>query len=93
MPAKSLPPPTIELDGAHLRPLRTADAAALHAYLRDPMVTELTSYPVVSVSLAEAMIERSLNRWESGELSKWGIALRDKDQLIGAGRSVDQPGR
>ena len=31
-------------------PLRVADAAALYAYLRDPVVTELTSYPVVSVS-------------------------------------------
>lgn len=39
-------PPTIELDGARLRPLRAADAAALYAYLRDPVVTELTSYPV-----------------------------------------------
>ena len=52
-------PPTIDLDGARLRPLRAADAAALYAYLRDPAVTELTSYPVVSVPMVEAMIERS----------------------------------
>jgi hypothetical protein len=39
-----------------------ADAAALYAYLRDPVVTELTSYPVASVPLVEAMIERSLSR-------------------------------
>jgi hypothetical protein len=38
--------PTIELDGARLRPPRVADAAALYAYLRDPVVAELTSYPV-----------------------------------------------
>jgi RimJ/RimL family protein N-acetyltransferase len=31
----------IELDGVRLRPLRMADAAALYAYLRDPVVTEL----------------------------------------------------
>jgi len=37
-------PLTIELDGARLRPLCVADAAALYAYLRDPVVTELTSY-------------------------------------------------
>ena len=76
-------PPTIELDGARLRPLRAADAAALYAYLRDPVVTELTSYPVASVPMVEAMIERSLSRWAAGELSKWGIALRHDDQLVG----------
>ena len=62
-------PPTIELDGARLRPLRVADAAALYAYLRDPVVTELTSYPVASAPVVEAMIERSLSRWAAGELS------------------------
>src|SRR5215207_8885150 len=47
-------PPTIELDGARLRPLSPRDADALHAYLRDPAVTELTAYPAVSVSLVDA---------------------------------------
>jgi RimJ/RimL family protein N-acetyltransferase len=63
-------PPTIELDGVRLRPLRAADAAAFFAYLRDPLVTDLTSYPVVSVPVVEAMIERSQNRWAAGELAK-----------------------
>ena len=76
-------PPTIDLDGARLRPLRVADADALYAYLRDPAVTELTSYPVVSVPMVEAMIERSLSRWAAGELSKWGVALQHNDQLVG----------
>lgn len=76
-------PPTIELAGARLRPLRVADAEALYAYLRDPIVTELTSYPVVSVPMVEAMIERSLSRWAAGELSKWGVALQHDNQLIG----------
>lgn len=76
-------PPTIELDGARLRPLRMADAGALHAYLRDPAVTELTSYPAVSPPMVEAMIERSMSRWAAGELSRWGIALPDDDQLAG----------
>ena len=77
-------PPTIELDGARLRPLRiVADAAALYAYLRDPVVTELTSYPVVSVPMVEAMIDRAVSRWAAGELSKWGVALPHDDQLIG----------
>lgn len=76
-------PPTIELDGARLRPLRVADAAALYGYLRDPAVTALTSYPVVSVPMVEAMIERSLGRWASGEPSKWGVALEHDDELVG----------
>ena len=51
-------PPTIELDGVRLRPLRASDAAAFYEYLRNPLVTELTAYPVVSVPLVEAIIER-----------------------------------
>jgi RimJ/RimL family protein N-acetyltransferase len=76
-------PPTIELDGARLRPLSVPDADALYRYLRDPAVTELTSYPVVSVPLVEAMINRSMSRWYAGELGKWGIALPHNDQLVG----------
>ncbi len=76
-------PPTIELDGARLRPLRMADTAALYAYLNNPAVTELTSYPEVTIALAEAIIERSLSRWAAGELSKWGVALQHDDQLVG----------
>jgi RimJ/RimL family protein N-acetyltransferase len=77
------PPPTLDFDGARLRPLRAADADALYAYLRDPVVTEFTSYPADSRPLAEAIIERSLSRWAAGELSKWGIALPHDDQVVG----------
>ncbi len=83
MTDKTQHPPTIDLDGARLRPLHVADAEALYAYLRDPVVTELTSYPVVSIPMVEAMIERSRSRWAAGELSKWGVALLHDDQLVG----------
>jgi [ribosomal protein S5]-alanine N-acetyltransferase len=76
-------PPTIELDRVRLRPLRMTDVDALFTYLRDPVVTELTSYPAVSVPMVEAIIERSLSRWAAGDLSKWGVALRHDDQLVG----------
>jgi [ribosomal protein S5]-alanine N-acetyltransferase len=33
--------------------------------------------------MVEAMIERSLIRWAAGDLSKWGVALRQDDQLVG----------
>lgn len=76
-------PPTIEFDGARLRPLRENDAEALCSYLRDPAVTELTAYPEVTMSLAETMIERSIRRWAEGELSRWGVALDGDDRLVG----------
>lgn len=83
LPPQPRLPPTIDLDGARLRPLRAADAAALLAYLQDPAVTELTSYPVVSAALVEGMIERAASRWAAGELSRWGVALGDEDELVG----------
>ena len=83
MADKTQQPPTIELEGARLRPLRAADAAAVYAYLRDPAVTEFTSYPVVSGPLVEEMIERYLSRWAAGELSKWGIAVPHDDRIVG----------
>ncbi|MBI5865290.1 MAG: GNAT family N-acetyltransferase [Planctomycetes bacterium] len=76
-------PQTIELDGARLRPLRMDDAGALYAYLQDPAVTELTSYPVMSAAMVDAMIERSLGRLAAGEPSRFGIALPHDDQIIG----------
>lgn len=76
-------PPTLELDGVRLRPLRAADAEAIHAYLRDPIVTELTSYPEVTLALAETILERSTKRWDAGELGKWGLALAHDDRVVG----------
>lgn len=75
--------PMIAIDGARLRPLRVSDAAALHAYLLDPAVTERTSYPPVTAALVEAMIERSQNRFAAGEPARWGLALAQEDELVG----------
>jgi ribosomal-protein-alanine N-acetyltransferase len=33
--------------------------------------------------MVEAIIERVLSCWAAGELSKWGIALQQDDQLVG----------
>ena len=77
------PPPTLELGHIRLRPLRTADAPTLFAYLRAPIVTELTSYPVVTPALAHSIITKANTRWAAGELAKWGIAHVSDDHLIG----------
>jgi len=82
-------PPTIELKGAWLRPLRAADAQAFHDYLSDPAVTELTSYPLITMPMVEAMIERAESRWAAGDLSKWGLALAQDDRLVGTCGFVD----
>ena len=76
-------PPTIELDGVRLRPLRAADTAQLYTYLRDPEVTALTSYPEVSIALAEGIVERSIHRWSIGDLSKWAVAQSSDDTVVG----------
>ena len=76
-------PPKIELNGTWLRGLRITDALALYDYLQKPVVTERTSYPEVSLSLANRIIEKSQTRWATGELSKWGLALRENDRVIG----------
>lgn len=75
-------PPTLSIEGASLRPLRASDAPAIYAYLSNPAVTELTSYPTMTMAMIESMIERYQHRWATGEWSKWGIAL-ENDQIVG----------
>ncbi len=60
-------PPTIDLDGARLRPLRVADADALYAYLRNPAVTELTSYPLVSGAMVENIYGLLRSDWVASQ--------------------------
>lgn len=76
-------PPTLEIAGASLRPLQASDADAIYAYLSDPVVTRLTSFPVVTRSLVEAMIKWITSRWAAGELSKWALVLPNDDRVIG----------
>jgi [ribosomal protein S5]-alanine N-acetyltransferase len=76
-------PPIIELNKARLRPLQAADAEAIYSYLREPLVTELTSYPEITRSMVEGMLDKYEKRWAAGELSKWGLALDGDDQIVG----------
>lgn len=76
-------PPTLDLGGARLRPLRAADAGDLFAYLSDPVVTERTAYPVVTAPLVETIIEKARTRWAAGEPSKWAVAVGPDDRVVG----------
>ncbi|MFO0635731.1 MAG: GNAT family protein [Nannocystaceae bacterium] len=78
-----LRPVPIALGELHLRPLRTDDAEALLAYLQEPAVTALTSYPEITRPFVDAMIARAQSRWADGELSKWALARSDDDRLVG----------
>lgn len=80
MPASA---PVIELEHVRLRPLRAADAELLRIHLSHPAVTERTSFPEISPALVEGMIGRAQSRWAAGEPSRWAVALRQDDQLIG----------
>jgi len=75
--------PTIELAGIRLRPLRGDDAAAWHAYLSDPQVTELTSYPPMSLAEVESMLAHVTQAYSAGTSCKWAVAMQDDDQLVG----------
>jgi len=63
--------------------MRPDDAPELFAYLSDPAVTELTSYPEITRELADSIIERVTERWSAGELSKWAIADGADGRIIG----------
>ena len=75
--------PTIELAGIRLRGLRSEDAAAWHAYLSDPVVTELTSYPEMSLAAVQSMIERCREGYAAGSSSTWAVAMSSDDGLVG----------
>jgi [ribosomal protein S5]-alanine N-acetyltransferase len=76
-------PPTIELSRIRLRAIRPEDAANWCAYLSDPLVTEFTSYPVMSLSAVQAMIERCREGYITGKSCTWAVATHVDDSLVG----------
>lgn len=76
-------PPTIVLADVQLRALRPEDAVSWHTYLSDPLVTEFTSYPVMSLPAVESMIERCRAGYDAGSSCTWAVASETNDELIG----------
>src|SRR4249920_1860365 len=83
-------PPTWSLGQFRLRPLRSSDAPAWHAYLSDPLVIEHTSFPVLSPSAVEAMVTGALDGYEHAASCRWALADAN-DGLVGTAASP--PGR
>ncbi len=67
-----------------LRPLKPGDAAAyLEIFTDAETLTYWSSETVRSLDDAAGMVEEDIQWVENGEALCWGIALPDKDQLIG----------
>ena len=81
----SLPPlpPTLELDGLRLRPLRPQDAAPLYSYLADPAVIAHTSFPVLEPEAVALLVDRFMREALEGRSCRWALVLPAQDQLIG----------
>ncbi len=79
----STTPTTLDLGEYILRPLRTSDVPAWYAYLSDPEVTHLTSYEIKSVDNITDMIESYITGYAEKTSTRWAIARKDTDVLIG----------
>src|SRR5688572_8616663 len=75
-------PPSWTLGDFRLRPVRVADAAALHAYLCDPRVLEHTSIPELDIGGVEAALVRHLDGYATASSCRWALADHS-DRLVG----------
>jgi len=76
-------PVVLDLGEYVLRHLKPSDDSAWYAYLSDPQVTRLTSYHIESVSDVAAMIEGYIAGYAQQTSTRWAIARKDSDTLIG----------
>ncbi|MGC1378704.1 MAG: GNAT family protein [Anaerolineales bacterium] len=79
----STSPSTLDLGEYVLRPLQFSDVSAWYAYLSDPEVTRLTSYDIRSDKAVTAMIEEYIAGYAQKTSTRWAIAQKDTDTLIG----------
>lgn len=74
----------LETERTLLRPIRRADAEALHAILADPEVMRyMETAPHRDVEQTRAGIESSEEAIERGELLRWAIERRADGRLLG----------
>ena len=77
-------PPKLETGRLVLRALVTGDAAAIFAHASDPEVARYATWEAHrSVEDAEAFLELTISRYESGDAPDWGIIYKGDGRLIG----------
>lgn len=77
-------PPSLAIGDHVLRPFRHGDAAAWHAYLSDPRVTEHTSWPPITPEMITALVERVIGDYGEGRSLRWALARTADDELVGS---------
>lgn len=76
-------PTILDLGEYVLRPFHPSDVSAWFDYLSDPEVTRLTSYDIKSDKAVSAMIEGYIAGYAEKTSTRWAIAIKDSDTLIG----------
>lgn len=75
-------PPSWSLGDFRLRPLRSSDADAWQAYLRNPQVVEHTSFPELDLAAVQDLIAREIDAYTAGTSCRWALVNRS-NTLIG----------
>ena len=76
-------PPLFDLGDLRLRPLRLGDELRLAEYLGDPLVTEHTSIPPVTLESLAAAVRRDIAAYTEGTSCRLALARSEDDALIG----------
>jgi ribosomal-protein-alanine N-acetyltransferase len=76
--------PTLETTRLQLRQLSPADVDALYRIYSDPQVTEYYDLPTFrGKAEAAAVVRRAIERFRRREALRWGITLREANEVIG----------
>lgn len=77
-------PPRLETGRLVLRALVPGDAAAVFAHASDPEVARYVTWEAHrSLEDAEALLELTIGRYESGDAPDWGIVYKGDGRLVG----------
>lgn len=76
--------PVLEDPEIILRPVKSTDLLALWDYLKDPLISEFTTWEYhQTVEETQTYLGQVLGRYENGSVENWGIELRGVGALIG----------
>lgn len=88
---RSAGPPRLETERLVLRALVPGDAAAIFAYASDPKVARYMAWEAHrSIQDAEAFLDLTMSRYESGDAPDWGIVYKGDGRLVGTSGFVER---